>query len=143
MAMEWHTQAGARLRDAGHRAGAARTALIDYLAAQSCCKSAQEIHADLSRRGTRVGLASVYRVLDILAEHGLVQRIDLGDGIARYEAAQPGGAHHHHLVCDGCGKVEPFADPRLEQAIEAVEDRSGFSVVAHDVVLRGACEACR
>jgi Fur family ferric uptake transcriptional regulator len=141
--MEWQAQAGARLRGAGHRAGAARAGLIDYQAPQSCCKSAQEIHAGLSQSGTRVGLASVYRVLDVLAEHGLVQRIDLGDGVARYEAADPGGAHHHHLVCDACGKVEPFADPQLEQAIEAVEDRSGFSVIAHDVVLRGACEACR
>ncbi len=74
-------------------------------------------------------------MLDRLDEHGLVQRIDLGDGIVRYEPARE--AHHHHLVCGECGKVEPFADQKLERAIEAVEERSGYSVVAHEVVLRG------
>jgi Fur family ferric uptake transcriptional regulator len=52
-------------------------------------------------------------------------------------------SHHHHLVCDGCGKVETFADESLEAAIRHVESRSGYAVAAHDVVLRGACSACR
>jgi Fe2+ or Zn2+ uptake regulation protein len=51
--------------------------------------------------------------------------------------------HHHHLVCDACGKVEPFADRGLERALEAVEERSGYSVVGHEVVVRGACADCR
>ena len=53
------------------------------------------------------------------------------------------GDHHHHLVCGDCGKVEPFEDPRLERAIEAVEERSGYSVVGHEVLLRGSCADCR
>lgn len=139
--MDWRGEAHVRLRAAGYRTGAARTRLIDYLGAQSCCRSAQEIHAALDER---VGLASVYRSLDVLAGHGLLQRVDIGDGVARYEAVRPGaGEHHHHLVCGACGKVEPFADPRLEHAIEAVEERSGYSVATHDVVLRGACADCR
>ena len=78
-----------------------------------------------------------------MADLGLVQRIDLGDGIARFEPAHAGGDHHHHLVCDDCGKVEPFEDSTLESAIERVADGRGYVVVAHDVVLRGACEDCR
>ena len=74
---------------------------------------------------------------------GLVQRIDLGDGVARFEPAHAGGDHHHHLVCDDCGKVEPFEDARLESAIARVADGRGYAVAAHDVVLRGACEDCR
>jgi Fur family ferric uptake transcriptional regulator len=46
-------------------------------------------------------------------------------------------------VCDGCGKVETFTDERLETALRDVEDKSGYAVAAHDVVLRGACSACR
>ena len=92
--------------------------------------------------GRRVGIASVYRVLEQLSERGLVQRIDLGAGIARYEPALESGEHHHHLVCDDCGKVEAFADPELEAVIHKVERKTGYSVAAHDVVLRGACRDC-
>lgn len=136
--MDWATEATERLRTAGYRAGAARTSVIAFLDDQTCCVGAQEIHGAL---GSKVGLASVYRVLDTLVELGLVQRVDVGDGIVRYEPMR--ADHHHHLVCDECGKVERFADQRLERAIHAVEARSGYSVSAHDVVLRGACEDCK
>lgn len=140
MATQWATAARGRLRDSGQRIGAARATVIDYLDAQSCCRGAQEIHDALGS----VGLASVYRVLDALFEQGLVQRVDVGDGVARFEAVRDDGhGHHHHLVCDDCGKVEAFEDPRLELAISAVEERTGYDVVAHDVVLRGACGDCR
>ena len=136
--MDWAIDATERLRAAGYRAGAARTSVIGFLDRQTCCVGAQEIHAAL---GAKVGLASVYRVLDTLVELGLVQRVDVGDGIVRYEPLR--AEHHHHLVCDECGKVERFEDGQLERAIHAVEERSGYSVVQHDVVLRGACESCR
>jgi Fur family transcriptional regulator, ferric uptake regulator len=135
--MDWATHAQAELRSAGYRPGAAGTLVLDHLESQDCCRGAQEIFDALSTGGSKVGLASVYRMLERLDERGLVQRIDLGDGAPR------DAGHHHHLVCGACGKVEPFADRRLEQAIEAVEERSGYSVVAHDVVLRGACADCR
>lgn len=142
--MTWAGEAHERLRGAGYRSGSARSRLIDYLDSQSCCRSAQEIHGALTDRGERVGLASVYRSLDTLAEHGLLQRVDIGDGVARFEAVHAAhDEHHHHLVCGECGKVEPFADPRLERAIDAVEKRSGYSVATHEVVLRGACADCR
>ena len=136
--MTWSDHATERLREAGHRPGGAGTLVLGYLEAQSCCRGAQEIYEALGRQ---VGLASVYRMLDRLDELLLLQRIDLGDGIVRYEPSRE--AHHHHLVCGECGKVEPFADERLELAIEAVEERSGYSVSAHEVVLRGACADCR
>jgi Fur family transcriptional regulator, ferric uptake regulator len=141
-AMTWTEQARSELREAGYRPGAAGARVLAYLDAQHCCRSAQEIFDALSEGGRRIGLASVYRMLEQLDERSLVQRIDLGDGIVRYEAARDAG-HHHHLVCGECGKVEPFADPRLEQAIHEVERSSGYAVVAHDVVLRGACASCR
>jgi Fur family ferric uptake transcriptional regulator len=136
----WSERAREELRAAGYRHGAARIAVIDFLEQQDCCVAAQEIHEQLRQP---VGLASVYRVLDTLAEHGLVQRVDVGDGIARFEPVRSRADHHHHLVCDDCGKVEAFSDARLESAIHAVERRSGYAVAAHDVVLRGACTTCR
>jgi Fur family ferric uptake transcriptional regulator len=90
-----------------------------------------------------VGIASVYRALEGLDELGLVQRIDLGDGVSRFEAAHSDGEHHHHLVCDDCGKVEPFEDATLETVLERVAGGRGYVVGGHDVLLRGACGECR
>ena len=139
----WTEAALARLRESSGRSGSARRAVVELLGRQGCCLSAQEIHDRLRGTGARVGIASVYRALEGLAELGLMQRVDLGDGVARFEPAHPGGDHHHHLVCHDCGKVEPFEDPTLEEVIERVADGRGYAVAAHDVVLRGACEECR
>jgi Fur family transcriptional regulator, ferric uptake regulator len=141
--MMWTEAALTRLREASGRSGGARRLVVELLGEQSCCLSAQEIHDALRASGGRVGIASVYRALDGLDELGLVQRIDLGDGVARYEPAHADGDHHHHLVCDDCGKVEPFEDAGLESAIKRVAGGRGYSVAAHEVVLRGACEDCR
>ena len=139
----WSDDARARLAAAGQRLGAARAEVIDFFAAQKCCRGAQEIHEALAARGSHIGLASVYRAVDSLVDCGAVLRIDVGDGIARYEPVRSGHGHHHHLVCDGCGKLEAFEDAALERAIEAVERGTGFDVATHDVVLRGACADCR
>ena len=126
----------------GRLRGRARGAVIELLARQSCCLTAQEIFDRLRSAGSAVGLASVYRTLDQLSKDGFVQKVELGDGTTRYEPAQQGGHHHHHVVCDNCGKVESFEDDRLEQALRRVERQTGYAVAAHDVVLRGSCGDC-
>ena len=140
---DWPGHALESVARAGHRSGGARRAVIESLAAQDCCRSAQEIFDQLRGDGRRVGIASVYRVLDLLVGLGLVQRLDLGGGVSRYEPALPGGEHHHHLVCVDCGEVSPFEDPGLEHALEGTAARSDYTVVGHDVVLRGRCPDCR
>jgi len=142
-AARWAEHALERVARAGHRSGGARRAVIESLAEQECCRSAQEIFDQLRADGRRVGIASVYRVLDLLLTLGLVQRLDLGGGVSRYEPALPGGEHHHHLVCVRCGLVSPFEDPGLERALEGTAERSEYTVDAHDVVLRGRCPDCR
>ena len=104
--------------------------------------SAQEIFDSLRRARRPVAIASVYRALETLTDLRLLKRIDAGDGIARYEPARPDGDHHHHLVCRDCGKVEAFADPRLERAIDKVAGVLGYDVDEHEVVLTGACSDC-
>jgi|SRR5579862_7715401 len=138
----WAAEALASLRLRGGRAGGARTAVIELLAKQECCLGAQEIFDRLRSARHSVGLASVYRALDQLSSEGFVQRIELGDGTTRYEPIRADGDHHHHLVCDDCGKVEAFADERLERALHRVENETGYRVAAHDVVLRGSCSEC-
>ncbi len=131
----------AALERRGRRRSAARQAVIELLGQQSCCVTAQEIFDELRREGRQVGIASIYRSLEQLTRDGFVQRVDVGAPTSRYEAVQPGGEHHHHLVCADCGKVEAFADPELERALHKVEGATGYSV-AHDVVLRGVCDDC-
>lgn len=140
----WANQALLGLRSAGLRNGGARRTVVEHLGGEDCCRSAQEIFDGVRANGGRVGIASVYRVLDTLAELRLVQRVDIGDGVARFEIAYPDGEHHHHhLVCDTCGQVEPFEDAALERTLEQVAGRYGYAMDGHDVVLHGACPRCR
>jgi len=137
----WEEHAQRELTRSGHRAGGAREQVLSLLARQHCCLSAQEIHDRLGETDRAVGLASVYRALEVLARLGLVHRVDV-DGTAAYEPADPSGEHHHHAICDRCGKLDVFEDAELEQTIAGVAARLGYSVGGHDVVLRGTCPAC-
>jgi Fur family ferric uptake transcriptional regulator len=137
----WEAHARSTLALAGRRSGRARQLVVELLAQQQCFLSANEIYDLLRTKHGRIGIASVYRALDQLTSLRLVQRLEFADG-ARYEPMLPGGEHHHHVVCDDCGKVEPFADGGLERALDRLGGELGFTVEAHDVVLRGACADC-
>jgi Fur family ferric uptake transcriptional regulator len=138
----WQEHALTSLAGAGKRSGRARELVVGLLAGQQCCLTANEIFEALRTKDRKIGLASVYRALDQLTGLQLVQRLEFPDA-ARYEPMPASGEHHHHLVCDGCGKVEPFEDGRLERVLERVGESAGFRVTAHDVLLRGACADCR
>lgn len=142
-AAEWISSAEAALRSAGHRSSAPRSAVLELIARQECVLSAREIADSLRDDGREVGVATVYRTLELLEGLRLVQRLDVGDSTARYEPALPGGEHHHHhLVCDECGLVTPFEDPKLERAIDDLARRLDYTVGDHDVILRGSCPSC-
>jgi Fur family ferric uptake transcriptional regulator len=139
---EWRRRAEEALERSGRRSGGARSAVVELLAGQECCLSAREITDRLGAGGRRIGIASVYRALDALDELGLVQRLDTGEGGSQYEAVIPGGEHHHHVVCERCGRVSPFEDPGLERAIERLGRRLEHRVSGHDIVIRGHCPRC-
>ena len=139
----WTEHALSTLQAAGYRRGGARTAVVEHLGAQPCTVTAQDIENALRRKGRAVGRASVYRVLDLLAELGLASRIEVGQGMARYERVEPSGDHHHHMICDRCGDVLPFEDRELERALDHLADRLSFQVADHEVLLHGACKDCR
>jgi Fur family ferric uptake transcriptional regulator len=111
--------------------------VVELLGREECALTALEIDRQLDS----VGRASVYRTLEQLEQLRLVQRVEIGGDAAGFERLDPSG-HHHHLVCEACGRLSPFASDALEKAIADVSDRSGFAVAAHDVVLRGTCAAC-
>jgi Fur family ferric uptake transcriptional regulator len=139
----WADRATEALSHAGYRRGGARAALIGLLDEQHCALSAVEIEQALRARGGRgVARASIYRILEQLEALRMVTRVEVGQGLARFEAAREEG-HHHHMVCDACGQVIPFEDPELERSIQRLAQRVTFAVAEHDVVLHGACSDCK
>jgi Fur family ferric uptake transcriptional regulator len=142
MAVDWSDHVQAVLARAGLKRGGARERIIEVLAVQPCALSAIEIEDRLRAAGRPTARASIYRVLDLLVEHGLVERVAVGEGQARFEPVQPSGHHHHHLVCGQCGRLVAFDDPGLERAIDKLSDRLGIRVESHDVLLRGECGRC-
>lgn len=140
----WSDHAAGRLAEAGYRRGGARHAVLELLGRQDCALSALEIEAALEASDRRVARASVYRVLEELATLKLVTRVEVGQGIARFEPLHPGGEdHHHHLVCEDCGELVPFSDDELERVIGKVARRLRFDVKDHDITLHGACRNCQ
>ncbi|HWF35616.1 MAG TPA: transcriptional repressor, partial [Solirubrobacteraceae bacterium] len=95
---EWVERALERLADAGYRRGGARREVLGLMSEQSCALSALEIEDALVTQRRRVSRASIYRILEELEQIGMVQRLDIGRGMMRYEAVRHGGGHHHHLV---------------------------------------------
>ena len=142
MAFEWTDYAQARLAVAGLKRGAARERIIAVLGEQSCALSAIEIEDILRARRQPTARATIYRVLDLLGEHGLAERVVVGEGQARFEPIDPAGRHHHHLICDSCGELVAFNDTGLEKAISRLSDRLGVRVQSHEVTLRGSCGRC-
>lgn len=136
--MTWAEQAAKRLDEAGIRNSASRRQVIELLAAEQCALTALEIDDRLES----ISRATVYRTLEDLEHLHIVQRVEIGKEAAGYERLDADG-HHHHLVCESCGRLTLFASETLEEAIEAVGRQFGFEAAAHDVVLRGRCAKCR
>ncbi len=130
MALE---RATGKIRDCGHKVTPQRLAVLRAIAAEQH-QSMEEIRG----RCPGVGMVTVYRTLDLLAELGLVRRLDLGDG-ARYELAED---HHHHLICEGCGSVTEFEQCPVDlRSLPRVG--GGFEVRAHSLEVYGTCSDCR
>jgi len=137
----WGERAREQLAAAGYRRGGARRAIVELLDEQPCALSAVEIRLALAGRRREVSRASVYRVMEELEDMGLLQRVDVG-GVVRYEAVRAGAGHHHHLLCEQCGRLEPFTDAGLERAINRLSERLPLRVSEHEIVIRGACRSC-
>lgn len=118
-----------------------RQAVSDVLATLDDFRSAQEIHELLTDRGHAVGLATVYRTLQLLAEHEEVDVLRGRDGEAGYRRCS--GTHHHHLVCRACGATVEVEGPAVEQWTRSVADQYGYGDVSHTLEIFGSCPRCR
>ena len=104
-------------------------------------RSAQEIHAELRRRGETVGLTTVYRHLQVLSEQGTVDTIRDESGETLYRQCYS-TAHHHHLTCTECGRIEPIPFCEVSSLEEFALQEHGFHVTDHMLELYGTCRRC-
>ena len=117
-----------------------RDTVLQALAGDEAFRSAQDLYADLRASGHPIGLATVYRALQTLADAGDVDVLRTESGEALYRRC--GTRHHHHLICRSCGKtVEVAADP-VERWAQSVARRHGFRQPEHTVEVFGLCRDC-
>lgn len=107
--------------------------------------SAEDVHGLLRKDGSEIGLATVYRTLELLSELGVLQQVEFGDGRSRYELndTDPKVHQHHHLICLRCGKVSGFSDDLLEPLEQDISKKSKFHIVDHQVKFFGYCQECQ
>jgi len=107
--------------------------------------SAEDVYGFLRERESEIGLATVYRALDLLSELGILVQVDFGDGCARYElnTADPNVHHHHHLICVKCKKVIEFEEDLLDNLEATISRKSGFKILNHEVKFLGYCKDCQ
>ena len=117
-----------------------RTAVAEALKAQGEFRSAQEIYDIVRQRGDSVGLTTVYRALQSMAEDGQVDVIVRGDGESVYRQCSP--SHHHHLVCRSCRSTIEIDAPDVERWAVDVASQHGFRDVTHTVEVFGVCARC-
>ena len=108
--------------------------------------TAEEIYDLVRAEYPEIGLATVYRTIQALVELHLVDKLNLGDGFARYEIGKEDGSgsghHHHHLICMECGNIFSFQDDLLDELERKILDKTGFCVLDHEVKLYGYCKEC-
>jgi Fur family ferric uptake transcriptional regulator len=129
-----------KTRSRRQRATRQRTAVAAALDTVDDFRSAQELHDLLRHRGEPVGLATVYRTLQSLADAGEVDVLRSPEGEAVYRRCSSG--HHHHLVCRVCGRTVEVAGPAVERWAERIANEHGFVDVSHTVEVFGTCPAC-
>jgi len=106
--------------------------------------SAEEVYNLVKREAPDVGLATVYRTLELFLEFDLIQTIDFGDGRKRYEFGAEAGEnhHHHHLICIKCGQIIEVNEDLLEELENRVSKKHNFTVTDHQLKIFGVCEQC-
>ena len=132
---------GNRLAQAGLRATRQRLLVLETLAAEPHDATAQEIYSRLRQSGDPVGLATVYRTLSLLSEHGVLDEFAHRPGETCYRLC--GAGHHHHLVCSECHRVVELTDCRLGGWLARASAAEGFLVTDHTLEAVGLCASCR
>jgi Fur family transcriptional regulator, ferric uptake regulator len=117
-----------------------RAAIADLLSRTNHFRTASQIHDDLRQHGEDIGLTTVYRTLQMMAEANQVDLIRTDDGETAYRRCSMG--HHHHLVCRDCGRTIEVEGPAIERWTDRIAAEHGFSDVQHHLEVFGCCNNC-
>jgi Fur family transcriptional regulator, ferric uptake regulator len=131
----------AALDDAGYRRTGARKSIADLIASKRGPFTAADLVADAQRRRLRIGRATIFRTLDVLADLHAVERLDLPTGEHAYVACEP--VHHHHVVCSNCGASRDVDDAGWRAVVSDIERRTGYRIDDHRLELFGRCPDCQ
>lgn len=136
------------LKEAGLKVTNQRVLILTVLSANPGKHlTTEEIYDLVKSENPDIGLATVYRTLQLLLDLNLIDRISLNDGFVRYEIAQgsetDSGHHHHHLICAECDNVFSFEDDLLEELEEKITLQTGFEIIDHEVKMYGYCKDCK
>jgi len=108
--------------------------------------TAEEIYDFVRKKYPDIGIATVYRTIQVLSELNLIDKFNLDDGYVRYEISKKSkdnsSHHHHHLICLDCGNIYAFQDDLLETLEDRIKETMGFVVEDHEVKLYGHCKRC-
>ncbi|MFE6864765.1 Fur family transcriptional regulator [Nocardia sp. NPDC057668] len=131
---------GTTEKTVGVRSTRQRSAIAALLADIDEFRSAQELHDELRRRGEGIGLTTVYRTLQSLADAGMVDMLRTDSGESVYRQCSTG--HHHHLVCRHCGSTVEVEGPTVEAWADSIAAEHGFTGISHTMEIFGTCPAC-
>ena len=135
-----------RLQARQHKMTPQRQTVLQVFLNNTCEHlSAEDVHGILRDDKSEIGLATVYRSLELLSDLGILQKMEFGDGCSRYEVntTNPDEHHHHHLICTKCGKVTEFEDDLLDNLEADIKEKLGFKVENHQVKFYGICKECQ
>ncbi|AVP37100.1 transcriptional repressor [Staphylococcus felis] len=106
--------------------------------------SAEDVYLKVKEKAPEIGLATVYRTLELLAELKVVDKVSFGDGVSRFDLRKEGSEHfHHHLVCMECGRVDEIEEDLLPKVEERVENEFNFKILDHRLTFHGVCKDCQ
>ncbi len=130
-----------RLRELGYRLTPGRMMIVATIEKSDHHISAEEIYTRVKAKYPRMNISTIYRTLELLERLGLVTETDLGEGRVRYHSAEKG--HHHHLVCQKCGKITDLDETLLSHLKDVLREKYGFMADLRHLAIFGHCRRCK
>jgi len=128
------------LRHSALKVTSARIAVLDFLSRAKYPQDAEEIYNYLQSRNKKIDRATVYRILDVFLQKGLIQKVEFGEGRSRFELSKN---DHHHLICENCGRITDISDCRISDFEEQIKQKKYFLIKRHSLEFFGICKLCQ
>lgn len=143
---ELHRRFETYLSEIGMKQTRQRRVILDAILAAGSHSDTETIAAEARKQDSSVGIATVYRTLQLLTKSGLVEARHFDNERSTFELSEEHGEHHDHLICTECGAIVEFVDPKIEALQEEIASRLGFELTRHRLELFGKClnaKSCR